>query len=101
MGSRLRTGAPVVYSIEAFSINPDPEQSVYVANMNRVATDIGGSSGDALDRADISDKWSPLAGPGYWNDPDMINVQNPPANGSYGGLELGESIGVLGEGWSR
>ena len=35
--------------------------------------------------ADISDKWSPLAGPGGWNDPDMINIKNPPA------LALGEN----------
>ena len=82
--------APMVYSIEPFSINPDPSQSVEVANLWRVATDIQGDITQVLLRADISDKWSPLAGPGGWNDPDMINVQNYNAT-SGTGLTLGEN----------
>jgi len=29
--------------------------------------DISSSWGSIINRADISDKWSPLAGPGGWN----------------------------------
>eukprot|EP00911_Craspedida_sp_UC1_P002528 UC1_evm1s1876 len=70
-----RTGTPVVLSIEPFSIAPDPAQSVDVANLARVFMDIRGKESVFLDRADHSDKWAPLAQPGYFNDPDMINLQ--------------------------
>lgn len=72
-----RTGKSILLSIEPFSINPDPEQSIKVSNMWRTGCDVSGRYSSFMDRADISDKWSPLAGPGGWNDPDMINVQNP------------------------
>ena len=72
-------------SIEPFSVSPDPEQSVKVSNLWRIACDISSSWGPIINRADIADKWSPLAGPGGWNDPDMIQVKNPPA------LTLGEN----------
>ena len=32
-----RTGKPIVFSIEPFSINPDPEQSVKVSNLEHQA----------------------------------------------------------------
>ena len=72
-----RTGRPVVLSIEPFSIAPDPAQSRDVANLWRTGCDIAGEWGSVLESADVCDKWAPLAGPGAWNDPDMINVQNP------------------------
>lgn len=70
-----RTGARILLSIEPFSIHPDPAQSVKVANVWRVAMDISADFGTVTNRADISDKWAPLAGPGGYNDPDMIAVQ--------------------------
>eukprot|EP00041_Stephanoeca_diplocostata_P023777 m.591613 g.591613 ORF g.591613 m.591613 type:complete len:604 (+) comp22381_c0_seq4:1780-3591(+) len=70
-----RTGKALVYSIEPFSINPDPEQSVKVSNLWRIYVDIGRSYADVLNRADVCDKWAPLAGPGGWNDPDMIQIR--------------------------
>lgn len=69
-----RTGRPIVFSVEPFSIRPDLEQGPRVANLWRVACDIESDYESILDRADISDKWSPLAGPGGWNDPDMIHL---------------------------
>eukprot|EP00729_Bicosta_minor_P014525 gene14527-23594_t len=74
-----RTGKKIVLSIEPFSVDVDPEQSVKVANLWRIHCDIASNYNDITNRADISDKWSPLAGSGGWNDPDMINVKNPPA----------------------
>jgi alpha-galactosidase len=59
-----RTEAKVLLSIEPFSINPDPEVSVKVSNSWRIGTDIRGNWATFMDRADKSDKWSPLAGPG-------------------------------------
>ena len=70
----LRQHAQIVYSIEPFSISPDVRQSTKVANVYRVAMDIGRTFADTLNRASISDKWAPLAGPGSWSDPDMMNV---------------------------
>ena len=87
-----RTGRRIVLSIEPFSINPDPAQSYKVANLWRTGCDIGGNWGSIVNRADIADKWAPLAEPGGWNDPDMINVQNPPDSPtSAGSLSLGEN----------
>ncbi|KAI2494830.1 alpha-galactosidase [Fragilaria crotonensis] len=78
------TGRPMVLSIEPFSIHPDPAQSSQVANMWRTGVDIEGTWDAILDRADMADKWAPLAGPrAGWNDPDMINVHN--------GLTIGEN----------
>jgi len=37
-----------------------------VSNLARVFMDISGNQATFLDRADHSDKWSPLAQPGYW-----------------------------------
>ena len=70
----LRAGAQIVYSTEPFSISPDVRQSVKVSNLWRVGKDIGTDFETVLNRASISDKWSPLSGPGGWNDPDMINL---------------------------
>lgn len=70
-----RARRPMLLSIEPFSITPDPAQSVKVSNMARIGKDCG-SFGCAIVRADISDKWSPLAQPGYWNDPDTIELSN-------------------------
>ena len=78
------TGRPMVLSIEPFGMHPDPAQSSEVANMWRTGVDIEGTWDAMLDRADVADKWAPLAGPkAGWNDPDMINV--------HGGLTLGEN----------
>ena len=66
-GALNRTGRPIVLSIEPFSINPDPEQSMKVANLWRTGCDISGDWKDIINRADIADKWAPLAGPGGWN----------------------------------
>ena len=45
-----RTGHPIVLSIEPFSINPDPEQSVKVSNLWRVACDIQSKWDQILNR---------------------------------------------------
>ena len=87
-----RTGKSIVLSIEPFAMTPDAELSSKVSNLWRVAMDIQSDWHDIINRADISDKWAPLAGPGGWNDPDMINVGNPSPDGDKGGhMTLGES----------
>lgn len=75
----LRAKAPIVYSIEPFSIAPDIRQSSAVANLYRVAKDIDRTFAGAMDRANTADKWAPLAGPGAFSDPDMINLDEKTA----------------------
>lgn len=70
----LRANASIVLSIEPFSITPDTRQSSKIANLWRVGKDICGDYACTLDRASVSDKWAPIAGPGGFNDPDMMNV---------------------------
>ena len=80
------TGRPMVFSIEPFSITPEPALSSHVANLWRTGNDIQRHFPSILECADIADKWAPLAGPTLgWNDPDMIHLQNPP------GLTLGQN----------
>lgn len=74
----LRTKAPIVLSIEPFSISPDIRQSSKLANLWRVGKDISGDWEATLNRASISDKWAPLAGPGGFNDPVRGNAAPPP-----------------------
>lgn len=38
--------------------------------------DINSDWSTILDRIDRNDKWAPFAGPGHWNDPDMLQVGN-------------------------
>jgi len=71
-----RSGRPIMLSIEPFSIQPDVEEGPRVANLWRVSSDIHSNYATIMNRADISDKWAPLAGPGGWNDPDMINLRS-------------------------
>ena len=67
-----RTGRPVLLSIEPFSVRPDVEQGARISNVWRIGVDIESNYDDILNRADISDKWAPLAGPGGWNDPGAL-----------------------------
>ena len=73
----LRANASIVYSIEPFSIAPDMRQSSKLANLWRVAKDICGNFACTLNRASVSDKWAPLAGPGGYNDPDVRSLPAP------------------------
>lgn len=77
----LRQRAQIVYSIEPFAISPDIRQSSKVSNVWRIGMDIGGSFGPTIDRASISDKWAPLAGPGGWvriDQPLRSRLPTPP-----------------------
>jgi hypothetical protein len=78
-----RLEAKIVLSIEPFSINVDLRQSRNLANLWRVSKDMpfGGSWTGFLNNADVSDKWAPVAGPGGWNDPDMINIRTSLSDG--------------------
>ncbi|VAI17064.1 unnamed protein product [Triticum turgidum subsp. durum] len=46
------------------------------ANSWRTTEDIKNTWESMTDNADKNDKWAPYAGPGGWNDPDMLEVGN-------------------------
>ncbi len=87
MGDALRrTGRPIVYSINSNSAHPNTGTQFNwgtVANMWRTTEDItdkwtSGCTGDCfMGVTEILDAQAPLsswAGPGRWNDPDMLEV---------------------------
>ncbi|CAL1402331.1 unnamed protein product [Linum trigynum] len=47
-----------------------------VGNSWRTTGDIGDNWHSMISRADTNDKWASYAGPGGWNDPDMLEVGN-------------------------
>lgn len=78
------TGRPMVYSIHSpcthhpiiCTDGPDPRRSVDLSNSWRTTNDISNSFAAVLDRAKTTDGYAKLAGPGAWNDPDMLEVGN-------------------------
>lgn len=71
------TGTDMVISTEPFSLIPNPNQARF-AHYWRTGNDISANWATILNRIDINDKWAPFAGPGHFNDPDMLQVGNGP-----------------------
>lgn len=80
-----KTGVPMVHSIHwnyADTPGPGCQRGVdcplpATANMWRVGGDIGPSFGSVLRLLDINANHSAAAGPGSWNDMDMLEVRPP------------------------
>ncbi len=78
MSSALKaTGRPIVFSM----CNPDPgdapwEYGASIANMWRTATDIQDNFGSMLANFDANVGRFADAGPGAWNDPDLLQIGN-------------------------
>jgi hypothetical protein len=72
----------MIISTEPFSLVPSPTQARF-AHYWRTGNDIGANWNTILNRIDINDKWASFAGPGHFNDPDMLQVGN-------GGLSIEE-----------
>jgi hypothetical protein len=75
-------GSEMIISTEPFSLVPSPTQARF-AHYWRTGNDIGANWNTILNRIDINDKWASFAGPGHFNDPDMLQVGN-------GGLSIEE-----------
>jgi alpha-galactosidase len=82
MGSALKaTGRPIFYSINPGdgsgcppgNCSIDPSK---IANMWRIGFDISGSWSSMIGLVDQDAPLSQYAGPGHWNDPDMMEVGN-------------------------
>ena len=77
----LNASTPMVHSIHTSFTHGhpwpdaiDPSHAREIAHTFRTTPDIRPSFDDILDRATRNDKYAPLAGPGYFNDPDMLEV---------------------------
>ncbi|MFI1330468.1 NPCBM/NEW2 domain-containing protein [Streptomyces sp. NPDC020845] len=70
------TGRPIVYSICEWGQNKPWEWAADVGQLWRTTGDISDSWGSMLSIAKANLPLAPHAGPGHWNDPDMLEVGN-------------------------
>lgn len=89
MGKCLKnTGRPILYSVNDECEKGDQDRDIAwiktVANMQRVSDDIKNNWTRMLYCLDLTaDLWE-HAGPGYWNDPDMLEVGNETKESLWG-----------------
>lgn len=72
----MRTGRPIVLSICEWGSNQPWEWAPRVGNLWRTTDDIEDTWASMLDNLDQSAQHATAAGPGAWNDPDMLEVGN-------------------------
>ncbi|MGW7381248.1 NPCBM/NEW2 domain-containing protein [Streptomyces sp. NPDC054794] len=70
------TGRPIVYSICEWGANKPWEWAADVGHLWRTTGDISDSWGSMLSILKQNLPLAPYAGPGHWNDPDMLEVGN-------------------------
>jgi alpha-galactosidase len=80
------TGRPILYSINPYDGNTCVPTGAHtstcgldlagIANMWRISADIKATWNDIIRIVDIEASLSAYAGPGHWNDPDMLEVGN-------------------------
>ncbi|MER6027230.1 NPCBM/NEW2 domain-containing protein [Streptomyces sp. NPDC001851] len=70
------TGRPIVYSICEWGQNKPWEWASGVGHLWRTTGDISDSWGSMLSILKQNLPLAPYAGPGHWNDPDMLEVGN-------------------------
>jgi alpha-galactosidase len=70
------TGRPIVYSICEWGSNKPWEWATGVGQLWRTTGDISDSWGSMLSLMKQNLPLAPYAGPGHWNDPDMLEVGN-------------------------
>jgi len=84
-----KTGRPIVLSINERCAGFSKDRSDWVrsvANMHRTSEDIKDNWEQMLHCLETTaDLWE-IAGPGYWNDPDMLEVGNTVSEKLYGGI---------------
>ena len=84
MRDRLNeTGHPIFYSLCQWGLEKVATWAKDVGNSWRTTGDISDSWDSMINIIDENDKWYKYAGPGGWNDPDMLEIGN-------GGMTLTE-----------
>ncbi|ONK77145.1 uncharacterized protein A4U43_C02F3560 [Asparagus officinalis] len=70
------TGHSIFYSICEWGVDDPALWAGSVGNSWRTTDDISDTWVSMTTIADLNDKWASYAGPGGWNDPDMLEVGN-------------------------
>ncbi|KAF3786935.1 Alpha-galactosidase 3 [Nymphaea thermarum] len=70
------TGRTIFYSLCEWGVDDPALWAGGVGNSWRTTDDIADSWISVTTIADLNDKWAAYAGPGGWNDPDMLEVGN-------------------------
>ncbi|KAH9289902.1 hypothetical protein KI387_034019, partial [Taxus chinensis] len=71
-----KAGRPIFYSMCEWGQKDPATWAPKIANSWRTTGDIHNRWQSVTSRADQNDKWAEYAGPGGWNDPDMLEVGN-------------------------
>ncbi|HVH66908.1 MAG TPA: glycoside hydrolase family 27 protein [Gemmatimonadales bacterium] len=71
-----KTGRPIVFSICEWGSNQPWEWGPQTGNLWRTTDDIGDRWASMIANLDLSTQYAHTAGPGHWNDPDMLEVGN-------------------------
>lgn len=71
-----KTGRPIFYSMCEWGVEDPAEWAPEVGNSWRTSPDIQNNWTSMISRADLNDDWAKYAGPGGWNDPDMLEIGN-------------------------
>ncbi|KAL6185249.1 hypothetical protein ACLB2K_041383 [Fragaria x ananassa] len=79
----LNSSRPIFFSLCEWGVEDPATWAASVGNSWRTTGDISDNWDSMTSRADQNDIWASYAGPGGWNDPDMLEVGN-------GGMTLEE-----------
>ncbi|XP_058779359.1 alpha-galactosidase-like [Vicia villosa] len=72
----LKSGRPIFFSLCEWGSEDPATWAKSVGNSWRTTGDINDKWDSMISRADQNNKWASYAGPGGWNDPDMLEVGN-------------------------
>ncbi|XP_028072884.1 alpha-galactosidase-like [Camellia sinensis] len=72
----LKTGRPIFFSLCEWGQENPATWAASIGNSWRTTGDIKDTWKSMTSRADENDVWASYAGPGGWNDPDMLEVGN-------------------------
>jgi alpha-galactosidase len=91
MGTALRqSGRPIIYSLCQYGMDAVWEWAPSVgANLWRTTSDIRDSYVNVSLNGFTQAGLAPFAGPGHWNDPDMLEVGNSRVSGSVARTQMG------------
>ena len=70
------TGRPIFFSMCEWGDDDPAKWAGKVGNSWRTTGDISDRWSSMIGRADLNNMWASYAGPGGWNDPDMLEVGN-------------------------
>jgi alpha-galactosidase len=71
-----RTGRSIFYSMCEWGVDDPANWAPKVGNSWRTTGDIRDSWDSMIAKADLNNMWADKAGPGAWNDPDMLEIGN-------------------------